>query len=393
MLSGPIYFDYNATSPLYPELKSKISEWLDVWGNPSSVHHHGRCAKKLVREARQSLADVLGVSAMELVFTSGGSEGNNTIICGLLTSPLARDRKELITTKIEHPSVVQAMAFAEKQGFTVHRIDVDQDGTFDFAHYEKVLSEKTLLVSAMIANNETGIILPLQKITEMAKKYKALVHTDAVQSLGKFQVNLNELGVDYATFSGHKFYALKGTGGIYIRRGQEFFNYIHGGGQERGRRAGTENVLAIASMGYMAEKLKDMPQHMEHMQKLRDDFETKISERIKDIRITAQKAHRAPNTSSVVISGVYGESLLMSLDVKGFSVSTGSACSSGSSEPSVVLRNMGLTMDEAQSSLRVSMGWMTTQAEVDAFVETLENVVVHLRSLKKRKGESSASAD
>lgn len=385
MLSTPAYFDYNATSPLHPELKPKIVEWLEQWGNPSSVHAHGRGAKKLMREARQSISELLGVNSLEVIFTSGGSEGNNTIVCGLLDSPLAQTKRELITTNIEHPSLAKAMAHAESRGFTVHRIHVSKEGEFDFAHFEKVLSEKTLLTSVMFANNETGIILPIAKIAKLCKDKNVLMHTDAVQALGKIQTKIGELGVDFASFSGHKFYALKGTGFIYVRRGNEFFPYIHGGGQERGRRAGTENVLAIASMGFMAEKLKNMDAQYNHMKALRDSFESQISKALDNIDITAKDAKRSPNTSSVVIHGVHGESLLISLDVKGFSVSTGSACSSGSSEPSIVLQSMGLSRDDAQSTLRVSVGWFTTQAEVDSFVQALVQTTLHLRSLKKEK--------
>lgn len=385
MLTSSTYFDYNATSPLHPELKPKITEWLDAWGNPSSVHAHGRTAKKLVREARQSLAEVLGVNPLELIFTSGGSEGNNTIVCGLLDSPLAATKKELITTGIEHPSLIKAMAFAESRGFKVHKIPVSKSGEFDFATFEKVLSEKTLLVSVMFANNETGIILPIAKIAKLCKEKGVLVHTDAVQALGKIPTKLPELDVDFASFAGHKFYALKGAGFIYVRRGNEFYPYIHGGGQERGRRAGTENVLAIASMGFMAEKLKNIESYYTSMKNCRDYFEEKILKNIPDIEITARESKRSPNTSSVVVRGVHGESLLISLDVKGFSVSTGSACSSGSSEPSIVLQNMGLPREEAQSTLRVSLGWFTTREDVDRFVDALTQTVAHLRSIKKDK--------
>lgn len=385
MLSASTYFDYNATSPLHPELKPKIVEWLDVWGNPSSVHAHGRMSKKLIREARKTLADVLGVNPLELIFTSGGSEGNNTIIGGLLDSPMAITKKELITTAIEHPSLMKAMAHAESRGFKVHRIPVSLDGEFDFETFTKVLSENTLLVSVMLANNETGVILPIAKIAKLSKEKGALVHTDAVQALGKIQMKFPDLGVDFASFAGHKFYALKGTGFIYVRRGNEFYPYLHGGGQERGRRAGTENVLAIASMGFMAEKLKEMDSHYTAMKILRDSFEEQITKLIPDIEITARGAKRSPNTSSVVVRGVHGESLLISLDVKGFSVSTGSACSSGSSEPSIVLQNMGLSREDAQSTLRVSIGWFTTQADVDTFVKALVQTVEHLRSIKKEK--------
>lgn len=390
MLLKPAYFDYNATSPLHPELYAKVTEWLAVWGNASSVHSHGRESKKVLREARQSLAEVLNVSPLELIFTSGGSEGNNSVICGLLDSPQALTKKELITTTVEHPSVSQAMSYVEQRGYKVHRIAVDRNGVFDFEHFEKVLSEKTLLVSIMLANNETGVILPIDKITHLCKEKGAFTHTDAVQALGKIPVSLPELGVDFATFSGHKFYALKGTGFIYARRGQEFFPYIHGGGQERGRRSGTENVLAIATMGFMAEKLKDISSYYESMKSTRDYFEQQIIKRIPNLSINAKEASRLPNTSSVVVSGVYGESLLMSLDVKGFSVSTGSACSSGSSEPSGVLQSMGLDRNEAQNTLRVSLGWMTTREDVDAFIQVLMDTIIHLRSLKKEKNNDYA---
>lgn len=385
MLSTSTYFDYNATSPLHPELKPKITEWLDAWGNPSSVHAHGRSSKKLVREARQAIAEVLGVNPMEIIFTSGGSEGNNTIVCGLLDSPMAQTRKEIITTGIEHPSLMKSVAYAETRGFKVHKVPVNKNGDFDFEYFEKVLSEKTLLVTVMLANNETGVILPIAKISQLAKEKGALVHTDAVQALGKIQVKLPELGVDYASFAGHKFYALKGAGFIFVRRGNEFYPYMHGGGQERGRRAGTENVLAIASMGFMAEKLKNMDAHYSEMKSVRDYFEDQVTRNIPNIEITARESNRSPNTSSVVVYGVHGESLLISLDVKGFSVSTGSACSSGSSEPSATLQSMGLSREDAQSTLRVSMGWFTTKENVDLFVEALTQTVTHLRSIKKEK--------
>lgn len=385
MLSKTIFFDYNATSPIHPDLKPKLVEWLDIWGNPSSIHAQGRDAKKIVRESRQALAEMLGVSPLELIFTSGGSEGNNTVIGGLLDSPLSLQRKELITTQIEHPSVARTIDYAEQRGFVVHRIGVDRNGVFDFEHFEKVLSEKTLLVTMMLANNETGVILPISKISKLCKEKQVLFHTDAVQALGKMSVNIADMGVDFATFSGHKFYALKGSGFIYVRRGNEFYPYIHGGGQERGRRSGTENVLGIASMGFMAEKLKDMSALYDQMKVCRDSFEEQVLRRIPDVEINGREAKRVPNTSSVVIKNVYGESLLISLDVKGFCVSTGSACSSGSSEPSGVLQRMGLGREEAQSTLRVSMGWMTTQEEVNELVDVLEQTVNHLRSLKKDK--------
>lgn len=382
MLSKGIYLDYNATSPVHPEIKAMVPEWLESWGNPSSIHAHGRDAKKILREARASFASLIGCHPMEVLFTSGGSEANNMVIKGLLDSELSETRNELITTAIEHPSVLRTMEYAQSLGFRVHYVPVNRHGEFDFEFYQNILSEKTLLVSVMAANNETGILLPLKKISEMAKNVGALVHTDAVQTLGRVPFSVQEPFVDFATFSGHKFYGLKGCGVLFSRRGQALENLILGGGQERGRRAGTENALAIASVGFMASKIAQ-ESHYDFLKSLRDYLEQQIENTISQVTFTARESQRLPNTSSLVIEGVHGESLLMSLDVKGFSVSTGAACSSGSPEPSHVLLAMGLKHEEAQSSLRLSVGWMTTREEIDSFVSALQKTVTHLRSLHK----------
>jgi cysteine desulfurase len=380
MLSKGIYLDYNATSPVHPEIMQHIPQWIEAWGNPSSIHAHGRDAKKWIREARASFAQLIGCHPTEVIFTAGGSEANNTVIKGLLDSEISEQRNEMITTGIEHPSVLRAMEYAESLGFRVHRVPVNRAGQFDFEFYKKVLSEKTLLVSVMTANNETGILLPLQKITELAKQVGALVHTDAVQTLGRIPFSVKDLAVDFATFSGHKFYGLKGCGVLFQRRGNKIENFILGGGQERGRRAGTENTLAIASLGFMANKIQTTVMY-DQLRRLRDTLEELIESSISGVTFTAREAKRLPNTSSLVIEGVHGESLLMSLDVKGFSVSTGAACSSGSPEPSHVLLAMGLKHSEAQSSLRLSVGWMTTDEEIRLFVNALVQTVKHLRSL------------
>lgn len=385
MLSKGIYLDYNATAPIHPELKAHIPQWLEAWGNPSSIHAHGRDAKKILREARAEFARLIGCHPLEVLFVSGGSEANNMVIKGLLRSELAQTRREIITTHIEHPSVLRAMEYAESLGFVVHRVPVNREGHFDFAFYQNVLCQNTLLVSVMAANNETGVLLPLSQISKMAKEKGALVHTDAVQTLGRIPFSVNEPFVDFATFSGHKFYALKGSGVLFTRRGPALENLIHGGGQERGRRAGTENTLAIASLGYMAQKIHNEPSRFEFLKSLRDELEAQILKSISGVRITASSVERLPNTSSLIIDGVHGESLLMSLDVKGFSVSTGAACSSGSPEPSHVLTAIGLAPVEAQSSLRLSVGWLTTPEEIGAFVIALQKTVTHLRSLKKDK--------
>lgn len=381
-----IYLDNNATTKLDPDLKPKIVEWLDFWGNPSSIHFAGRGPKVLLREARQNVADMLGVQPLEIIFTSGGSEANNLALKGMSES--SSNRRQIIISAVEHPSLTKAAESLIARGFQVDRVRVNRDGELDLDHLDELLSENTLLVSVMFANNETGHLMPIKRIVEAAHRIGALVHCDAVQALGKYPLNLPELGVDLASFSGHKFYALKGTGVLFLRKGLNIKSLIHGGGQERGRRGGTENVLAAASLGFMCQKSAQVYPQFERLKKLRDSMEARILAEIPSTTVTGASGLRLPNTSSMVIGGVDGETLLMNLDVRGFAVSTGAACSSGSPEPSPTLLAMGLTRAEAQSSLRLSLGWFTTPEEVDDFIENLKQVVDRLRSF--RHGETYA---
>lgn len=378
-----IYLDHNATTPLAPEVVEATTEALGQWGNPSSIHFSGRGPKLFLREARQNLSRALGCHPLELIFTSGASESNNTILKSCFQQ--RPSRTEFITTRIEHPSVLETLKYLESLGATVHYIEVNRKGQFNWEQFRRALSEKTNLVSVMAANNETGLILPLEQIVKEAHAVGALVHTDAVQAFGKIPFELRNLEVDYASLSGHKFYALKGVGVSFVRRGSPYVPLIHGGAQERFRRAGTENVLAIHSLGVMSEHLSRVGAQYERIENLRNQFECKLQEKIQGVSITHAEATRLPNTSSLVIEGVDGETLLMSLDIKGFSVSTGAACSSGSPEPSPVLIAIGLTRTEAQSSLRVSLGWHTSPEEMDLFLETLIQVVHRLRSLQNRE--------
>lgn len=380
--SAKTYLDFNATTPIFSGVKSELPSLLEIWGNPSSVHWAGQATKTVLREARQSLAQILGVSPLELVFTSGGSEGNNTVLQSFYEKTRHQNRNEFITTAIEHPSVLKTLAHLREQGAVVHVIGVNREGELDWEHFHRVLSERTALVSMMLANNETGLLLPLQEVTARAHAFGAKVHTDAVQALGKIPLHLRELNVDFATFSAHKFYALKGVGVLYAKKGQDLRPLIFGGGQERHRRGGTENTLGIWSLGFMAAQASEVSHQAERVRFLRDHLETRLSQEISDLKITHQETARLPNTSSLVLSGVDGETLLMSLDVKGYAVSTGAACSSGNPEPSPVLMSLGLTRAEAQSSLRVSLGWTTTSEEVEAFIETLKIVVHRLRHLQ-----------
>lgn len=380
-VNSKIYLDYNATTPLHPEISQKISEVLLAWGNPSSIHWAGRIAKTFIREARAAVAQALGVSPLEVIFTSGGSEGNNTVLQSFFERTRNQARCEFITTAVEHPSVLKMLDHFESLGAVVHRIPVNRQGQFDWPMFESVLSEKTALVFVMMANNETGLLLPVKEIVEKAHAVGAKVHTDAVQVYGKIPLNLSELKVDFASIAAHKFYAFKGAGALYVKKGNDLRALIFGGGQERQRRGGTENTLGIWAMGIMARKGNEISDQASRIEVLRNKMEADILAKIPHVQITHHTQPRLPGTSNLIISGVDGDTLLMSLDVKGYAVSTGSACSSGNSQPSAGLQALGLSFEEAQSSLRISLGWPTTEIEIKSFVEELELIVPRLRNL------------
>ena len=364
--------------------------WGDIWGNPSSIHWTGRGPKKVIREARESLAKTIGAATpLEVIFTSGGSEANNLALKGFFStlkkSGGLETKNELIISSVEHPCIIKQCEYLEKTyGIKVYRIPVSKEGVLDLQFYQDCLSEKTALVSVMYANNETGHIFPIKELARQAHAFGAKIHCDAVQSLGKTGFNVVDYDVDLATFSGHKFYALKGAGALYCKSQTQLDPLVHGGGQERGRRGGTENILAIASLGLMAEELLEVSQGVSEghgMKELRDLLEAKVIEQISNVEITGQGNLRLPNTTHLIIKGIDGETLLMNLDVEGFAVSTGAACSSGNSEPSPVLLAMGFSKLEAQSSLRVSLGWKTTKDEIEKFVAVLVKVVKRQREL------------
>ncbi len=372
-----VYLDHNATTPVHPEVLAKVPEWLSSWGNPSSIHAFGRGPKAILREARQAVAAMAGVQPLELIFTGGGSEANNLAFKGV-----AYKRKHFVVSNVEHPSVRKTADWMRAQGMKVDFFRIDRAGKIDFDELSRLITEETALVSCMLANNETGHIYPIKDIANLAHAKGALMHTDAVQALGKIDFNFRELGVDLASLSGHKFYALKGCGVLYARKGVIVNPLIHGGAQERGRRAGTENMLAIASLGLMCGKKSEVAAQAQRIRELRDHMEKRILGEIENAVVTGPEGPRLPGTSSLVLDGVDGETLLMNLDVRGFGVSTGAACSSGNPEPSPVLLAMGLSREEAQSSLRLSLGWGNTLAEIDAFVDELKLVVARLRSFE-----------
>lgn len=384
--SPRIYLDHNATTPPSEVLRTHSQELFSVWGNPSSIHFDSRSPKTFLRETRQKIAKLLNVSPLEIIFNSGATEGNNSVLKSVWDE-LKKSRSEIIVSQIEHPSVMRTVDYLESLGAKVHRIKVTRQGEFDFEQFKSVLSQRTAIVSVMFANNETGFILPIQKISELAHSVGALMHSDCVQMIGKSEFDFKSLGVDYATFSAHKFYSLKGTGFVYIKKGSPWVPLIHGGGQERARRGGTENVIGIVALGLVLDNVltdvKNKFEKVKEMEKLREYMEHQILKNLPNVTVTGHAASRVANTSSFIIQGVDGETLLMSLDLKGFSVSTGAACSSGSPEPSPVLLALGMTKAEAQNSLRVSLGWETTIEEIKKFVEELKLTVEKLRAIEE----------
>lgn len=389
MLKAPIYLDFNATAPLSQKVITSMPQLLELWGNPSSIHLASRGPKTILRETKKKLADYLKVSALELIFNSGASEGNNTVLKSVWNTYRPGNhfgqavKNEFIISSVEHPSITKTAQFLESEGAIVHWIPVSREGDLDLNFLKEKLSDRTALISCMFANNETGTVFPIKDIVALAKTKNVLVHSDCVQAFGKTDFTLADLGVDYATISAHKFYALKGCGVLFSKKNAPYINLVHGGGQERARRGGTENILGIASLGVMLDQLSEVSQKETELKKLRDYFEAEVKSQIPNVSITCENSKRLANTSSLVISGVDGETLLVSLDLKGFAVSTGAACSSGNPEPSPVLLAVGLTRQEAQNSLRVSFGWTTTQEHVDLFIHQLVEIVAHLRSVNE----------
>ncbi|MFN8845420.1 MAG: cysteine desulfurase family protein [Bdellovibrionales bacterium] len=374
-----VYLDHNATTPLNPHVQAVVINQLSQFGNPSSIHWAGRKSKTILRKSRESLARFLNASPLELIFTSGGSESNNTVIQGVFSTS---NKNEFICSAVEHPSVLKTMKYIESQGARVHRIPVNRNGQLDLEFYKKHCGPQTALVSVMAANNETGTVFPIEEMVKIAHSQGALFHTDAVQTLGKLKIDLKKWNVDYASFSAHKFYALKGVGLLYAKKGVPQIPLIHGGAQERFRRGGTENILGVASFGAAAQTLsQEVEKNIQRSLELRNHMETEIQKNLPGVKIVANLEPRLTNTSSLLIEGIDGETLLISLDIKGFAVSTGAACSSGNPEPSPVLLAMGFSRSEAQTSLRVSLGWESTEVQVQAFIDELISTVLRLRKL------------
>lgn len=381
-----IYLDHNATTPPSEVLRDHWNELFNLWGNPSSIHFDSRAPKTFLRETRQKIAKLLNISPLEIIFNSGASEGNNSVLKSVWEN-LKSTRPEFIISAIEHPSVMRTVEYLESLGAVVHKIEISREGEFNLQQFKKCLSSKTAIVSVMYANNETGFVFPIKEIAKLAHAAGAFMHSDCVQMIAKTKYDFKDLDLDYATFSAHKFYGLKGTGFVYVKKGSAWTPLINGGGQERARRGGTENILGIAALGLVLDEILDDVQSgfkkVERMEFLRNRMESLIVQNLPNVTVTGALSNRLSNTSSLVIDGVDGETLLMSLDLKGFSVSTGAACSSGSPEPSPVLLAIGMSSKEAQNSLRVSLGWKTTLIDIEKFVEELKLTVEKLRAIEE----------
>ena len=377
-----VYMDHNATTPVHPEVLEAMMPYLkENFGNPSSIHWAGREVRKFVDEAREKVAAFLNAHPEEIVFTSGGTEGDNMAIQGV---PLALPQKgrHMITTRVEHHAVLHTCRFMEKTGFSVTYLPVDHDGMLDLEALKHSIRDETVLITIMFANNETGTVFPVEKIGEIAREKGIVFHADAVQALGKVPIDVGKLPVDILSFSGHKIYAPKGIGAQFIRRGTPIMPLIHGGGQEGGRRAGTESIPNMVGFGKACEiAQRDFAERISHFRRLRDRLQEGIQRQIPHVELNGHPEKRVANTLNMSFLYIEGESLLLNLDLEGIAVASGSACSSGSLEPSHVLLAMGKPPETAQSAVRFSLGWNNTVEDVDYVLEVLPRIAQRLRDL------------
>ncbi len=380
-----IYLDYNATTPLRPEVQDAMMPYLtDAFGNGSSIHAYGREARNAIDTAREQVAELIGAkSPSEIVFTGSGTEADNHAIKGI--TELQKNRGEgnhIITSSVEHHAVLHTCQYLEQRGFEVTYLPVDRYGRIDIEQLRNAVRETTILISIMHVNNENGTIQPLEEICQVAQEQEIMIHTDAVQSIGKLDVDVQEMGVNLLSLSGHKIYAPKGIGVLYIRRGTRLANLVHGGSHERNRRAGSENVPAIVGLGVAAELAKqDQEAYSQHLNKLTTQLREGLNTHIDRLHYNGHPEHCAPGTLNVSFESVEGESLILRLDMEGICVSTGSACTSGSMEPSHVLAALGLPQRLAQGTVRFSLGRRTTEEEIDTVIAKLPKVIKQMRTL------------
>lgn len=380
-----IYLDHNSTTPVHPAVVTAVRTSLEQqFGNASSVHAFGQDAKTVVDNARTSVAELIGANPQEIVFTSGGTESDNLAIRGVAESAAQTKRLQLITSSIEHEAVLQTFKALSKKGWETTLIPVGQGGIVDPDALEAVITDNTALVSIMHANNEIGTIQPLAALADITHRHGALFHTDAVQSVGKLNIAVADLDIDLLSLSAHKFYGPKGVGALWLRRGSRLISTLTGGKQERNRRAGTENVPGIAGLGIASRlALQNTAGDAEHLSTLRDKLETGVLQTVPGTVVNGDPSKRISNTTNISFDRVEAESLLIALDLEGVAVSTGSACSSGTLEPSHVLRAMGFSAHRAQNSIRFSLGSDNTSEEIDHVIDILPKLVQKLRSVSR----------
>jgi cysteine desulfurase len=385
-----IYFDHGATTRVDEVVAKTVMEaMLDNFGNPSSIHSFGRSARKSIEESREKIAALINAQPGEIFFTSGGTEADNLAIKGVA---LANQKKghHIITSAIEHHAVLHTCEYLEKNGFTVTYLPVDKYGLVDPEAVRDAINNKTVLVTIMMANNEVGTIQPIKEIAAITREAGVYLHTDAVQAVGNIPIDVKDLGVDLLALSGHKFHGPKGVGALYIRKGVKIAPVQHGGGHERKLRAGTENVPGIVGLARACEVAMDnLPGKVAHVSKLRDKLINTVLQKIDHVQLNGHSQKRLPGNANFSFEFVEGESLLLNLDLKGIAASSGSACTSGSLDPSHVLLAMGLTHEIAHGSLRLTLGKDNTEEEVDYFLEVVPDIIARLRAMSPLYGNNS----
>lgn len=378
------YFDNAATTRVRPEvLKEMIPYFCEEYGNPSSIYHIGRRAKRTIENAREKVANLINAEKNEIYFTGCGSESDNTALKGIAYSKKSQGN-HIITSKIEHPAILDSAVALERQGFKVTYLSVDRNGIVNLQELENAITDKTILISIMFANNEIGTIQPIRQIANIAKKNNIVFHTDAVQAVGNVFIDVKKMGIDMLSMSGHKIYGPKGIGALYVRKGIEFEKFLNGGHQERNKRAGTENLAGIVGLGKASElSQRNLTEHINHLTELRDYYISEVKKNIQDIRINGSMEHRLPGNSNISFKGIDGTALLLELDKKGICASSGSACTSGDSNPSHVLTSIGLPKEFTSCALRVTFGEFNSKWEIDYLVKNLKEIVERLRKINE----------
>lgn len=382
-----IYLDHNATTPLHPEVKNTITEMMEIYGNPSSLHSAGRIARQKIEQSRETVAGFIGAAPDEIIFVGSGSEANNTVLNSLSCSSQVcrlerKSRDSIITTAIEHPCIMETSKCLRERGFPVNHLPVDVNGKVKIDKLRELLTYQTALVSVMYANNEIGTIQDIRTIAEITHSRGAFFHTDAVQAVGKIPVDVKDLNVDFLTLSAHKIYGPKGIGALYIRRGTPFCPMIRGGHQERGRRAGTENTIGIVAFAKAIEmRQQEMHDEAERLNRFRQILIDGIKNNIPDVQFNGHPTDVLPGTLNVSFVGAEGESILLYLDLEGIGVSTGSACASGSLDPSHVILATGIGAELAHGSIRISMGRENTLDDIQYTISALKRVIQRVRDM------------